>query len=181
MTVQGSDYGSALPTSKGNTPNTLTPADSATHTPGMSSSASRNSSMDDPRAPATTPDPAARPVSFDFGQGPPRGPRQSMDVGSDLGPGSQLNSPIQSRAASMDYGPNAPPPSLAGRQHPSGEGSAVCLCALCASQPPTYSWQHLALYLWRYLPTHADMQRTMISAMSCTEILSCLHRSGKTL
>ena len=120
LLLQGSDYGSAMPTSKGNTPNTMTPPDSAGHTPGMSSSGSRNSSMDDPRTPATTPDPA-RPVSFDFGQGPPRGPRQSVDVGSDLSPGSELNSPIQSRAASMDYGPNAPPPSLAGRQHPSGE------------------------------------------------------------
>jgi hypothetical protein len=117
--VQGSDYGSAMPTSKGNTPNTMTPQESATVTPGMSSRGSRASSTDEPRAPASTPDPA-RPVSFDFGQGPPRGPRASMDAGSDLAPGSELNSPVQSRPTSLDYGPNAPPPSLAGRQHPSG-------------------------------------------------------------
>lgn len=117
--MQGSDYGSAMPTSKGNTPNTLTPAESL-HTPGMSSNGSRSSSHDEPRTPASTPDPA-RPVSFDFGQGPPRGPRQSVDIGSDLTPGSELNSPTASRPTSMDYGPSAPPPSLAGRQHPSGE------------------------------------------------------------
>ena len=113
-----------------NSPYTLTPADSL-GTPGQASTASgsQRSSADEPRAPATTPDPK-RPVSFDFGQGPPRGPRDSMDAGSDLAPGSELPSPMGSRPTSMDYGAaaTAPPPSLAGRQHPSGTPCGLPAC-----------------------------------------------------
>lgn len=115
-----------------NSPYTLTPADSL-GTPGQVSTASgsQRSSADELRAPATTPDPK-RPVSFDFGQGPPRGPRDSMEAGSDLAPGSELPSPMGSRPTSMDYGAagTAPPPSLAGRQHPSGM-PCTSLLAIC--------------------------------------------------
>ena len=66
-----------------------------------------------------------RTVSFDIGHGPLRGPRQSMDTGADLAPGSELPSPVASRPASMDNRPTAPPPSLAGRRTASGEGGEV--------------------------------------------------------
>lgn len=102
---QGSDFGSNVVTANV-TPMNVTPA---THTPGDS----MRSSLDTP--PLGTPLPGtpsgdARPVSFDFGQGPPRGPRGSLEMGSDLG------SELGSRPGSLDYGRRAPPPSLAGHQ-----------------------------------------------------------------
>ena len=75
-----------------------------------------------PAAPAPTP---GRTVSFDIGHGPPRGPRQSMDTGADLAPGSELPSPVASRPTSMDNRPAAPPPSLAGRRNVSGVSSKI--------------------------------------------------------
>ena len=62
---------------------------------------------------AQVPAPLRRPTSFEFGAGPPRGARPSLDA---AGPGahelagSDLGSEIgDSRPASLDYGPRARP------------------------------------------------------------------------
>ena len=106
----------------GRAPETLSPAASQTIHGLTPVGPTRPAFPGTPRSAAPAPTPG-RTVSFDIGHGPPRGPRQSMDVGADLAPGSELPSPVASRPTSMDTRPAAPPPSLAGRRNASGEGS----------------------------------------------------------
>ena len=107
-------------------PETLSPASSQTIHGLTPVAPSRPAFPGTPRSAAPTPA-QGRAVSFDIGHGPQRGPRQSMDIGADLAPGSELTSPAASRPTSMDSRPAAPPPSLAGRRNASGEGSVFVL------------------------------------------------------
>ena len=106
-----------------NSPYTLTPADSL-GTPGQASTASgsQRSSADEPRAPCNHAGPQAPPSALTLAKAPRAAPATPWTPAPTWPQAASSPLPWALAPTSMDYGAaaTAPPPSLAGRQHPSG-------------------------------------------------------------